>query len=161
MDVVCIKQYLVFCVMSFIPVGPASRRSSLIYKIIPMFYNSYCLVKCKKDRRDAGPTKTSQANRFLGLTNDSGLSMNFGGNTGRRIWPDAELRRYKGLFRSTGRNNPDQTIGCSANDAHNGVGAEKVTITLTCTGAYGHGFLQAIRLVNFIKLVRGSTTVLA
>jgi hypothetical protein len=79
--------------------------------------------------------------------------VNSGGTTGRRIWPDAELRRYKGLFRSTGQTNPDQTVGCSANDAHIGVGAEKVTIALTCTGAYGHGFLQAIRLVNFIKLV--------
>ena len=148
--------------MSFIPVGPASRRSSLIYKIIPMFYNSYCLLKCKRPAgRRSHQDKPSQANRSTGLTNDSGLSVNFGGTAGRRIWPDAELRRYKGLFRSTGRTNPDQTIGCSANDAHNGVGAEKVTIALTCTGAYGHGFLQAIRLVNFIKLVRGSTTVLA
>ena len=60
MDVVCIKQYLVFCVMSFIPVGPASRQSSLITEIIIRFYNSYCLLKCKKDRRDAGPTKPSQ-----------------------------------------------------------------------------------------------------
>ena len=47
--------------MSFIPVGPASRQSSLITEIIIRFYNSYCLLKCKKDRRDAGPTKTSQA----------------------------------------------------------------------------------------------------
>jgi len=93
-----------------------------------MFYNSYCLLKCKKDRRDAGPTKPSQANRFTGLTNDSCMSVNSYGTTGRRIWPDAELRRYRGLFRSTGQTNPDQTIACSANDAHIGMGAEKVTI---------------------------------
>ena len=79
--------------------------------------------------------------------------MNFGGTTGRRISTDAELWRYKGLFRSTGQTNPDQTIGCSANNAHKGAGAEKVTITLACTGAYWHGFLEAIRLVNVIKLV--------
>ena len=47
-----------------------------------------------------------------------------------------ELMRYKGLFRSTGQTNPDQTVGCSANDAQIGMGAEKGTIFL---GDFGTG----------------------